>query len=151
MIPRWCKFCFCSWLSREKPNCPCFRLKSWHSRDFVENHDLNMACDWLKSFSRMIMARRALLRDQSRSVLPLRSANLESCGGKNCTRAPWTIPFKLAKTSSFQSARTDKWKRTSFFNFLSTKKGTQNTIEYFNWNLLWKSRCDDTQDSFAMQ
>ena len=55
MIPRWWKFYFCSWLSRDKPICLCFRLKSWHYRDFVKNHDSNLACDWPKSFSGMII------------------------------------------------------------------------------------------------
>ena len=31
---------------------------------------------------------------------------------EKCTRAPWTFPFKLARTSSFRPARTDKWKTT---------------------------------------
>ena len=54
-----------------------------------------------------------LLMDQSRSVLPLRSAKaFESCGVKR--RAPWTgFPFKLTRTSSFRPTRTDKWKATS--------------------------------------
>ena len=45
MIQRWWKFYFCSWLSREKPNC----------HDFVKNYESNLACDWLKSFSGMII------------------------------------------------------------------------------------------------
>ena len=36
--------------------------------------------------------------------------DLESCGGKKCTRAPSTFQFKLARTSSFRRARTEKWK-----------------------------------------
>ena len=65
-------------------------------------------------FSELVLAM-VLLMDQSRSVLPLRSAKardqvLGSCGGKNRTRAPWTFPYNLARTSSFWSARTDTWK-----------------------------------------
>ena len=35
----------------------------------------------------------------SRTGRPKRG-NLESCGGKRCTRAPWTFPFKPARTGS---------------------------------------------------
>ena len=59
----------------------------------------------------------SLLRDQSRSVLPLRSAKAQEFGElrrEKCTytHAPWAFPFKLARTSSFRSARTDIWKAT---------------------------------------
>ena len=53
----------------------------------------------------------ALLMDQSRSVLPLRSAKAREFGElwrEKCTRAPWTFPFKLVRTSSFRPARPGK-------------------------------------------
>ena len=31
---------------------------------------------------------------------------------EKCTRAPWTFPLKLARTSSSRPARTDTWKET---------------------------------------
>ena len=45
--------------------------------------------------------------------------NLESCGGENCTRAPWTFPFKPVRTSSFGPVRVDKWKETLATNLIS--------------------------------
>ena len=67
-------------------------------------------------FSELVLARMALLADQSCTVLSLRSAKAREFGavaGK-CTRAPWTFPFKLARTSSIWLAGTDKWKATGF-------------------------------------
>ena len=67
-------------------------------------------------FSELVLARMSLLMDQSRSVLPLRSAKAREFGDwlwrEKCTRAPWPFPFKLARTSSFRPARADKWKAT---------------------------------------
>ena len=60
MIARWSKSYFCSWLSREKRNCLWFRLKSWHCRDLVKNHDSDLSCDWLESFSGMISQRKRI-------------------------------------------------------------------------------------------
>ena len=56
-----------------------------------------------------------LLMDQSRSVLPLRSAKAREFGElwrEKCTCAPWNLPFKLARTGSFGPAWTGKWKAT---------------------------------------
>ena len=49
MNPRGWKFYFCRWLRTI-----CAIVSSWHCRNFVKNHDSNLACDWQKSFSRMI-------------------------------------------------------------------------------------------------
>ena len=57
-------------------------------------------------FSELVLARMSLLMDQSRSVLPLRSAKAQELGElwwEKCTRAPWTFPLKLARTSSFRA------------------------------------------------
>ena len=84
----------------------------------------------------LFLARMALFMDQSCLILPFRSAKAQEFGewwrenvrarlgllhlssgiwrmvaGK-CTRAPWTFPFKLARTRSFRPVRTDKWKTT---------------------------------------
>ena len=59
-------------------------------------------------FSELVLARMVLLMDQSRSVLPLRSAKARVFGElwrEKCTRA-----LDLARTSSFRPTRTDKWK-----------------------------------------
>ena len=66
-------------------------------------------------FSELLLARIVLLVDQSRSVLPLRSAKAREFGKlwwEKCTRAPWTLPLKLARTSSFRPTRSDRWKAT---------------------------------------
>ena len=58
-------------------------------------------------FSELVLPRMALLIDQSRSVLPLRSVEariLESCGEENCMRALWTFPFIMARTSFLRPA-----------------------------------------------
>ena len=57
-------------------------------------------------FSQPIVAKMAL-----GSVLLLRSAKVPEFGElwhEKCTRAAWTFPFKLARTSSFRPARTNK-------------------------------------------
>ena len=68
----------------------------------------------MHEFSELVLSRMALLKDQSRSVLPLRTSkarNLESCVAKKCTRA-LNPAVKLTRTSSFRPARTDKRKAT---------------------------------------
>ena len=71
-------------------------------------------------FSDQVPFRMALLMDQfSHYGWPKRR---EFCG-KECTRVPWTFPFKLTRTRSFRPARTDKWKATlvfidEFFDFI---------------------------------
>ena len=65
------------------------------------------------NFLELVLARMSLLVDQSCSVLPLRSAKALKFGElwrEKCTRVPWTIPFKLARTSSFGPVRMEKWK-----------------------------------------
>ena len=75
-------------------------------------------------FSGLVLARMSLLMDQSRSVLPLRSAKAREFGElwrEKYTRAPLTFPFKLASTSSFRLVRTDKWKSgLNLFNCIYT-------------------------------
>ena len=59
-------------------------------------------------FSELVLARMALLMDQSRSVLPLRSAKAREFGElwrEKCTHAPWTFPFKLVRTSFFSAGQ----------------------------------------------
>ena len=54
--------------------------------------------------SELVLVRMALLMDQSRSILPLRSAKAREFGElwrKKYTRMPWTFPFKLARTIFF--------------------------------------------------
>ena len=66
-------------------------------------------------FSELVLARMTLLVDQSRSVLPLQSAKAREFGElwrEKCTRALWTFPFKLGRTSSFMPARTDQLEAT---------------------------------------
>ena len=58
-------------------------------------------------FSELVLARIALLMDQSRSVLSLRSAKARELSREKCTRTHWTFPFKLVRTSSFRPARTN--------------------------------------------
>ena len=78
----------------------------WPTSQFLnETHD----------FLELVLARMALLMDQSCPVLPLRSAKAQEFGElwrEKCTRAPWTFPFELARTGSFSPARTNKWKAT---------------------------------------
>ena len=53
--------------------------------------------------------------DQSLTILPPRSAKAQEFGElwrEKCTRAPWTFPFKLARTGSLRPARTSKRKAT---------------------------------------
>ena len=49
----------------------------------------------------------------------LQSAKVRDSGElwrEKCTRMPWTFPVKLARTSSFQPARTGKWRATLVFS-----------------------------------
>ena len=64
---------------------------------------------WAQQFSELVLARMALFMNQSNSVLPREFGELWR---EKCTRAPWTFPFKLARTGSFRPARTDRWKAT---------------------------------------
>ena len=82
-------------------------------------------------FSELVLIRMALhswirAAQFSRSDRPKRW-NLESCGRKN-VRAPWTFPFKPARTSSFRPARSDKLKMTldceHYFVFSSLSRQT---------------------------
>ena len=69
----------------------------------------------MNEFSELVLARMDLLMDQSCSVLPLRSAKAREFGElwrEKSTRAPWAFSFKLARTSSFRPARTDKLNAT---------------------------------------
>ena len=66
-------------------------------------------------FSELVLTRMVLLMDQSRSVLPLRSAKAREVGElwrEKCTRASWTFPYKLIGNNRFWPARTGKWKAT---------------------------------------
>ena len=49
----------------------------------------------------------ALLVDQSRAVLPLRSAKAQKYGelvvAEKCTCVPWTFAFKMARTGSLSA------------------------------------------------
>ena len=63
--------------------------------------------------SKLVLARMALLMDQSDLVLLLQSANVRELGEvlwEICTRTPSTFPFKLSRASLFLPARTDKEK-----------------------------------------
>ena len=65
--------------------------------------------------SELVLARMVLFMDQSRSVLPHRSAKareFEELWREKCAGTPWTFPFELCKTCSLRSARPDKWKVT---------------------------------------
>ena len=67
---------------------------------------INQPLNVTHEFSKLI-----LLMDQSRSVLPLRSAKARELGElwrEKCTRAPWSLPFKLARTSSFNLGQPDR-------------------------------------------
>ena len=69
-------------------------------------------------FSELVLAR----MDQSRSVLPLLLPKAREFGElwrENCTRAPWTFPFKPVRTSSFGPVRADIWKETLATNLIS--------------------------------
>ena len=54
-----------------------------------------------------ILARMALLVDQSRAVFPLRSAKAQKYGelvvAEKCTCVPWTFAFKMARTGSLSA------------------------------------------------
>ena len=68
-------------------------------------------------FSELVLARLTPLMDKSRSVFSLRLAKARArefgeFWREKCTRAPWTFPLKLARTSSSRPARTDTWKAT---------------------------------------
>ena len=87
----------------------------------------------------------ALLMDQSRSVLPLRSAKAREFGElwrEKCTRAPWTFPFKPARISSFRPARMDKCKATLAFvveNWLSWRDSSSIcTVRFVNPDFIKK-------------
>ena len=72
----------------------------------------------------LVLASMALLTDQSPSVLSLRSAKarmFESYDGKKCTCAPWTFPFKLARTSSFGRPERANGKRLQLIMILHSK------------------------------
>ena len=57
----------------------------------------------MHEFSELVLTRIALLVDQSRSVLPLRSVKAEfgQLWGEKCTRARWILLFKLTRTVLF--------------------------------------------------
>ena len=77
-------------------------------------------------FSELVLARMVLLMDESRSVLPLRSAKAREFGElwrEKCTRAPWTFPFKLARTSSFRPVRMDNHLRYNRLKIQSNNDG----------------------------
>ena len=62
-------------------------------------------------FPELVLSRVALLMDQSGSISVLQSAKARGSGDlwrEKCTRAPWSFPFKLIRTSSFRPVRTDK-------------------------------------------
>ena len=54
------------------------------------------------AFSELVLARMALLMDQSRTLHPLQSAKARELVVAH-TRASWNFPFKLARTSAGQN------------------------------------------------
>ena len=88
---------------------------------YITFHMSRLACptsqflNGTHKFSELVLARMAMPMDQSHSVFPLWLAKVREFGElwrEKSMCVPWIFPFKLARTSSFRPARTDKWKAT---------------------------------------
>ena len=54
------------------------------------------------------------------ALRPAKTRGFGELWREKCTRAPWTFPFRLARTSSFQLARTDRWAVESDLSLVMT-------------------------------
>ena len=117
-------------------------------------------------FSELVLAGMALLMDQSHSVLPLRSAKAREYGElwwEKCTRATWTFPFKLARTSSFGRPELTNGKHVSYqYDIVTTSfaiwdyfiKWSSTVVSFVNYSLIIKydhSKCLMTRESVLCQ